>query len=116
MVDVSDILAVIGAHGASRGSPADLDNSGTVDVNDVLEILGYYQVDTTVCMVTVMPVEPVCTGCCAAGAQCFAPDPPCCPTLCTLGADCGGQVRPTPNLQHNWPELAEHSSGILVAM
>jgi len=45
------------------------------------------------CQVFEAPTE--CTGCCPAGAACFAPDPPCCalrPATCALGADCGGQV------------------------
>lgn len=36
-----------------------------------------------------------CTGCCPAGADCFAPDPPCCADRapsCVQGTDCGGQV------------------------
>lgn len=46
------------------------------------------------CQAFVAPTEE-CSGCCPAGAACFAPDPPCCalrPAVCAMGADCGGQV------------------------
>ena len=48
------------------------------------------------CDKTCVAFEPEeCTGCCPAGAACFAPDPPCCAerqAACGQGEDCGGQV------------------------
>ncbi len=39
-VDVKDLLSLLGAWGPNKGHPADFDNSGAVDVKDLLFLLG----------------------------------------------------------------------------
>ena len=57
----------------------DIDGSGTVDVNDLLSVLSAFGRECT--------IDETCSGCCPAGASCFAPDPPCCANLCA-SVDC----------------------------
>ena len=103
-VDVNDLLSVLGRCaalsppyaalpvGSDRGVcfccarrfggdsvAEDIDGSGTVDVNDLLSVLSAFGRECT--------TDETCSGCCPAGASCFAPDPPCCANLCA-GVDC----------------------------
>ena len=40
LVNVTDLLEVIGAWGACSGCAADIDGNGQVDVSDLLEVIG----------------------------------------------------------------------------
>ena len=86
IVEIADEFSVLYDGTATRGMWND---------NGPTTWEGGYEV-AFVCQVAafVAPTEE-CSGCCPAGAACFAPDPPCCalrPAVCAMGADCGGQV------------------------
>ncbi len=112
VVDVVDLLAVLGAWGATGSDPADATDDGVVDVSDLLLVLGAWGPcpgAAGACCTGTSCSQLTEAACLAASGVYLGQSVPCSPTACDDNDSCGGAIDITASI-NGPPVLGDNST------